>query len=93
MLAIAVAAGALALVITLTVFLILLAVKLFEPPSVALLLVMHFVCGLGLISLLIVNARATRTLRRNGIRVGFLGVRAADLRKLEGEKETLKLGW
>ena len=47
---------------------------------------MGIVCGLlalipciGLITLLIINSKATSILRRNGIRVGFLGANLADL--------------
>ncbi len=43
-------------------------------------------CGLhniaGLIALVVVNAKATKHLKRAGVRVGLLGVSAGDLRKL-----------
>lgn len=68
------------------VLMILLAVKLFRPTTLALLLVLHFTCGLGaLVTLLIVNGRATRVLREHGIRVGLLGAKKADLRNVVGQ--------
>jgi len=82
-LAVIVAVVAIPSAIAMTVLMIMLAVKLFRTSSFVLLLILHFGCGLGLISLAIVNTRATNTLRQNGVRVGFLGVRKADIKKLE----------
>jgi hypothetical protein len=65
------------------VFLILLALKLFRPISLAWLLALEFTCGFGaLVTLLVVNGRATRTLRDHGIRVGLFGAKRADLPKV-----------
>ena len=81
--AVIVAVVAIPSALAMTVLMILLAVNLFRTSSFVLLLILHFACGLGLISLAIVNTRATNTLRRNGVRVGFFGVRKGDMRKLE----------
>lgn len=67
------------------VFLVLLALKMFRPITLAWLLALEFTSGFGaLVTLLVVNGRATRTLRENGIRVGLLGARKEDLPKVEG---------
>jgi hypothetical protein len=58
---------------------LLLSVKLFRPTTVALLVVLIFACGLGVVSVLVTVVRATAVLREYGIRVGLLGARKADL--------------
>jgi hypothetical protein len=91
---IAIMAIILGVIIARIVFMILLAVKLFQPTSLALLIVLEVICGLGVVTLLIVNARATATLRRNDIRVGFFGAKVADLPKIDKRETTMpKLGW
>jgi hypothetical protein len=91
-------AGA-ALSVAALVFVILLAAKLYGPTAAVLLGLCQLIpCG-GLIVLLVVNARATAELRRNGVRVGLLGARQADLRVLappprkRGDERMPKLGW
>lgn len=63
---------------------ILLAAKLYGPTTAVLLGLCQFVPDAGLIVLLVVNARATTVLRRNGVRIGLLGARRADLAALSG---------
>lgn len=63
---------------------LLLSVKLFRPMTVALLVVLTFACGLGLVSLIVTVVRATAVLREHGIRVGLLGARRADLPNVGG---------
>ncbi|MBP3956224.1 hypothetical protein J8F10_13115 [Gemmata sp. G18] len=77
----------------------LLASKLYGTATAVVLgLCLLVLCG-GTITLLVVNARATAELRRNGIRVGFLGARRADLVALApgprqpGDARMPKLGW
>ena len=72
-----------------------LACRLYPDSALALLLLSCFVRCLGVVVLLVLNAKATSTLRRNGIRVGLYGVREADLPKLERREPTTlpKLGW
>ena len=62
-----------------TVFVFLLALKVYSPGLGVLLGILALVPCMNLLVLLVVNARATQTLRDNGIRVGLLG---ADLSKL-----------
>ena len=70
------------------------------PTLVSIVLVLLLLGCLGLLVVLVVNVRATRILTRNGIRVGLLGARSADLdrldvpRPLKGRDAKLpKLGW
>ena len=37
----------------------------------------------GLVALLVVNGKATKVLRRNGVRVGLLGAKSADVARLK----------
>lgn len=79
--------GYLVVILPLQLFLfvtwLILSLKLFRPTTVALLLVLMFACGLGVVSLIVTVVRATAVLREYGIRVGLLGARKADLPKVD----------
>jgi predicted Zn finger-like uncharacterized protein len=61
-----------------SVFVFLLAVKVYSlGVGIALALVTLIPC-IGLIALLIINAKATSTLKENGIRVGLMGAKMSD---------------
>ena len=84
----------LALAVASYVFRIMLLVKLFQPRTVALFICLDLLCGAGVITLLIINGRATSTLKRNGIRVGLFGARNSDLPKVVKRETTMpRLGW
>jgi hypothetical protein len=68
------AAGIVALV-----FVILLASKLYPSATCTLLCILVLIPLIGLVSLLIINGKATRVLKENGIHVGIMG---ANLSKL-----------
>lgn len=73
---------------------VMLLIKLFQPMTVVLFICLDWLCGAGVITLLIINARASATLKRNGIRVGLFGARNSDLPKIERRETTMpKLGW
>jgi hypothetical protein len=77
----------------------LLASKLYGPEVAVLVGLSQLIPCVGLVVLLVVNARATAELRRNGLRVGLLGARRADLRVLDprhrkqGDERMPTLGW
>lgn len=64
-----------AVILTGAVFVVLLALKVYPTAMGILLSILALVPLLGLLSLAIVNGKATQILRRNGIRVGLLGAR------------------
>ena len=67
---------------------------LFHPFGPSFTCFAELFCFLGVTASLVVNARATSTLKRNGIRVGLLGARTADLPRVERRETTMpKLGW
>lgn len=67
---------------------------LFHPFGPSFTCFAELFCFLGVAASLVVNARATSTLKRNGIRVGLLGARTADLPRVERWETTMpKLGW
>ena len=63
-----------------TVFVFLLAIKVYNTGVGILLGILTLFPCIGLVTLLIVNGKATRILKQNGIRVGLLG---ANLSKIE----------
>lgn len=65
--------------ITSTVFVFLLATKTYGTGLGIVLGILTLIPCVGLIVLLIVNGRATSTLREHGIQVGLLGARLSDL--------------
>jgi hypothetical protein len=68
-------------ILTATVFVFMLAISLFGVAVGILLGILTLMPCIGLISLLIVNHRATRELREHGIHVGLLGARMSDLER------------
>jgi predicted Zn finger-like uncharacterized protein len=69
----------LAVAITATVFVFMLAVKIYSSGVGVLLGILTLIPCIGLIVLLIINARATSILKKHGVRVGLLGANSADL--------------
>ena len=65
--------------LTATVFVFLLATKVYSPALGAILGVLTLVPCIGLIVLLIINAKATGLLKGRGIDVGLLGARMSDI--------------
>jgi hypothetical protein len=63
-----------------TVFAVLLAIKVYDLGVGLLLGVLSLVPCAGLVVLLIINGRATKTLRANGHRVGLFGANLAEFR-------------
>jgi hypothetical protein len=61
------------------VYAFMLAISLYDTAMGIVLGILTLVPLLGLIVLLIVNGRATRTLRRHGIRVGLLGANPSSI--------------
>ena len=70
---------ALPVVLAGVVFVFLLALKAYHPVVGILLGIGALIPCLGIIFLLIVNAKATEILKQNGIKVGFFGARLSDL--------------
>ena len=64
----------LAIGITQLVFIVLLAIEVYNVGVGILLGLLSLIPCLGLLILLMVNQKATKTLQQNGIKVGFLGV-------------------
>jgi hypothetical protein len=62
-----------------TVFVFLLAMKVYGVPIGILLGILAMVPCLGLLVLLMINGKATRVLRHNGIRIGFMGANLSEL--------------
>ncbi len=63
----------LGLFLTATVFVVLLAMKVYSPVLGVVLGVFTLVRCIGLIVLFLVNGKATKVLKQNGIKVGFFG--------------------
>jgi hypothetical protein len=62
-----------------TVFVFMLAIKIYSTGMGILLGILTLIPCLGLIILLVVNARATKVLRQNGISVGIMGADPATI--------------
>jgi hypothetical protein len=73
------ALGIVGLAIVSTVFVFLLATKLYSTGIGILLGILTLIPLVGLIVLLIINGKATATLKENGIRVGLLGASFTDI--------------
>ena len=56
-----------------TVFVFLLAFKVYSKPEAIALGILTIVPCVGIVALLLVNTRATKMLKQNGVQVGFLG--------------------
>ncbi len=67
--------GVLGVIVVATVFVFLLATKLYGTGLGIVLGILTLIPLLGLLVLLIVNAKATSTLREHGIKVGLLGAK------------------
>jgi hypothetical protein len=65
--------------LTAAVFVFMLAVKLYGQNSGIVYGILTLVPLVGLIVLLIINQKATTTLKDNGVRVGLLGAKSSDL--------------
>lgn len=65
--------------ITATVFVFLLATKVYSTGMGVLLGILTLIPCVGLIVLLIINAKATNTLKSHGIHVGLLGASSSDI--------------
>ncbi len=74
-----VALGVLAVAVTAAVFVFLLATKVYNTALGIVMGILTLIPLVGLITLLIINSRATATLNINGIRVGLLGAIMSDL--------------
>ena len=72
--------GIFALGIVAAVFIFMLAIKLYSSGLGIVLGILTLIPVVGLIVLLIVNAKATRLLKAHGIRVGLLGANPGDIR-------------
>lgn len=59
--------------ITQLVFIVMLAIEVYSLPAGILLGILSLIPCVGLIILLVVNQKATKTLQDNGIRVGLMG--------------------
>ena len=62
-----------------TVFVVLLAIKVYPTAVGVLLGIMTLIPCIGLLSLLVVNAKATSILKQNGIKVGLLGANLSEI--------------
>jgi hypothetical protein len=62
-----------------TVFVFLLAIKTYKPAIGVALGILTLIPCVGLIVLLIINAKSTRILRSNGIKVGILGAKLSEI--------------
>jgi hypothetical protein len=71
--------GVLVVGVASAVFVFLLATKVYSTALGIVLGILTLVPILGLIVLLIINGKATSTLREHGITVGFLGARMSDI--------------
>jgi hypothetical protein len=69
----------LALGITATVFVFLLSIKVYSVGLGILFAFLTMVPCIGLVMLLVINAKATGILRQNGIKVGLLGASTSDI--------------
>lgn len=70
-----IAFAGIAIVLTSAVFVILLSMKVYHPALGILFAILTCVPLLGLLVLLLINQRATKTLKENGIEVGLLGAK------------------
>jgi hypothetical protein len=66
-----------------------LASRVYSSTAAGLLAVVVLIPCLGLLALLVINVQATTILQANGVRVGFLGARMSDVRRLleRGEED------
>ena len=71
---------AIGVILTATVFVFLLATKVYSTGIGVLLGILTLIPCIGLIVLLIINAKATTVLKRHGVAVGLLGARMSDLK-------------
>ena len=65
--------------LTATVFVFMLATKIYSPVAGVILGILTLVPCIGLVVLLIINAKATSILKSRGIHVGLLGARMSDI--------------
>ena len=78
-LALIVAAGVLVVGIAATVFVFQLAIKVYGSGAGILLGILTLIPVIGLLVLLIINGKATRTLKANGIKVGLMGANPLEI--------------
>jgi len=64
-----------------TVFVILLALKMYSTGMGIFLAILTFIPCIGLITLLVINQKATGTLTKNGYRVGLLGANLSQFKE------------
>lgn len=69
-----------AVIITGTIFVFLLAIKVYSVGVGILLGILALVPCVGLLVLLLINGKATRILKQNGIKVGLLGANMSQFR-------------
>jgi hypothetical protein len=67
------------------VLMFLLATRVFGTGAGIVLGILTLLPCIGLVALLVINGRASATLKGNGIRVGLLGVSGQDIRRLRAE--------
>jgi hypothetical protein len=67
--------GVVAVGIVAAIFIFKLALRIYSTGQGVMLAILTLIPVIGLVSLLVVNTKATRTLRENGIPVGLLGAR------------------
>jgi hypothetical protein len=72
--------GAVILSLVGTVFVFLLATKVYSTGTGIFLGILVLIPLIGLITLLVINSKATNILKQHGIGVGLLGARDADIR-------------
>jgi hypothetical protein len=70
--------GLLAVAIATAIFVFMLAIKLYGTGVGVLLGILTLIPLVGLFILLIVNGKATKILRENGLKVGFMGVKLSE---------------
>lgn len=63
-----------------TVFVFLLAIKVYSPVVGILFAILTLVPCVGLLMLLLINGKATRILKQNGIRVGLMGANLSEVK-------------
>jgi hypothetical protein len=69
-----------------TVFVFLLAIKVYQVGLGVLLGILTLIPCIGLITLLIINGKATAVLQKHGYRVGFLGADMAQFQQSDGRE-------
>ena len=62
------------------VFVFLLAIKVYSPVVGILFAILTLVPCVGLLMLLLINGKATRILKQNGIRVGLMGANLSEVK-------------